>query len=155
MAPAFPSGDDRADFGTGEHKQFSFHDIVLRNRLTALVVDGVDFCRLVEQGFLRSCGLETQGVNNGDAAVELIASGAKFDLIIIDMFLPVMDGLETTRRIRALGERCKIVGVSAYIGENDREAFLAAGGDVFSEKPVSPEVLIPILRELDGQYSNI
>ncbi|GMI69252.1 hypothetical protein HRI_000594500 [Hibiscus trionum] len=158
MAPAFPSGDDWTNFGIGgrpNYKRFSFRDIVLRNRLTALVVDGVNFCRMVEEGFLRACGVETQGVDNGDAAVELIASGAKFDLIVIDMYLPILDGLETTRRIRAMGTRCKMVGVSASFSERDGQAFLAAGVDALSEKPLSPEILVPILRELDGQYSSI
>ncbi|XP_039020372.1 two-component response regulator 24-like [Hibiscus syriacus] len=158
MAPAFPSGDDRANSGNGGRpnpKRFSFNDIVLRNRLTALVVDGVDFCRAVEQGILQSCGLHTQGVDNGDAAVELIASGAKFDLIVIDKHLPMLDGIEATRRIRAMGTRSKMVGVSASFSERERQAFLAAGVDVYSEKPMSPELLISILRELDGHYPSI
>ncbi|XWS76150.1 hypothetical protein CRYUN_Cryun01aG0151700 [Craigia yunnanensis] len=69
------------------------------------------------------------------------------------MLLPVLNGLGTARQIRAMGVRCKMLGVIAYFYERERErqAFLAAGVDEFIEKPLSPDILVPILRELDGQ----
>ncbi|XVF32271.1 hypothetical protein REPUB_Repub17cG0067500 [Reevesia pubescens] len=149
MAPAAASGNPVPP--EREEKRFAFNEVVLRNRLTALVVDGDRFCRMVEQGLLHAYGVETQAVDNGRAAVELIASGANFDLIVIDMLLPVLNGLETTRQIRAMGVNCKMLGVTAYSYERERQAFLAAGVDLFIEKPLSPEILVPILRELDGQ----
>ncbi|XVE72820.1 hypothetical protein DITRI_Ditri11bG0069300 [Diplodiscus trichospermus] len=135
----------------GEGKLYAFDEVVLRNRLTALVVDGDRFCRMVEQGLLRAYGVETQAVDNGRAAVELIAAGANFNLIVIDMVLPVLNGLETARQIRAMGVRSKMLGLSARSNERERQAFLAAGVDEFIEKPLDPENLVPILRELDGQ----
>ncbi|KAB2075413.1 hypothetical protein ES319_A07G219600v1 [Gossypium barbadense] len=156
MAPTLPSSDqasdqDNWDNGRLARKRQLLIEIVLRNKLTALVVDGDTTCRVLEQLLLRSYGVQTQGVDNGRDAVALIASGVKFDLIIIDMILPVLNGLEATRQIRDMGVHCKMLGVTICSGESERQVFLAAGVDVFIEKPLDPEHLVPILRELDGQ----
>lgn len=72
----------------------TFDEVILRNRLTALVVDNHDFCRTINEGFLKAYGVKTYCLDNGKAAVDLIASGLNFDLIVMDNNLPVMDGLE-------------------------------------------------------------
>lgn len=64
-------------------------------RLTALVVDGGRTCQAVEKGLLRHYGIiETQVVDNGKEAVDLFASGTKFDILMIDIYLPDISGLE-------------------------------------------------------------
>ncbi|KAB2075414.1 hypothetical protein ES319_A07G219700v1 [Gossypium barbadense] len=100
-----PSDKDNWDNGRLAHKQQLLTEIVLRNKLTTLVFDGDTMCRVLEQVLLRSYGVQTQGVNNGRDAVALIAFGAKFNLIIIEKILPIMNGLE--------GGSCKILGVIA------------------------------------------
>ncbi|TYI20412.1 hypothetical protein ES332_A07G236400v1 [Gossypium tomentosum] len=94
-----PSDKDNWDNGRLAHKQQLLTEIVLRNKLTTLVFDGDTMCRVLEQVLLRSYGVQTQGVNNGRDAVALIAFGAKFNLIIIEKILPIMNGLEVTRLI--------------------------------------------------------
>ncbi|MBA0818789.1 hypothetical protein Gohar_022370, partial [Gossypium harknessii] len=113
--------------------------------MITLVVHGIMTRRVLVQGLLRSYGVQTLGVDNGRDAVDLIAFDVKFDLIIIEKILPVLNGLD----IREIGVRCKMLGDTACSGENERQAFLAAGVDVFIEKPLDPEHLVPILRELD------
>ena len=65
-----------------------------KNKLTALVVDNGGVCRVIQTALLHSYGVETEAVETGEAAVELIASGATFNLIIIEMLLPVLNGPE-------------------------------------------------------------
>lgn len=73
-------------------------------RLTALVVDGGRTCQAVEKGLLRHYGIETQVVDNGKDAVDLFASGTKFDILMIDISLPGLSGLEVLPMIVALCE---------------------------------------------------
>ncbi|XP_065637600.1 two-component response regulator 24 [Quercus suber] len=94
--------------------------------------------------------LETEAVETGEAAVELIAFGATFNLIIIEMLLPVLNRPEIARQIRAMGTQSKILGIIVFFDERDQQEFLAAGADEFIEKPLSPEIVIPIIRGLDN-----
>ena len=49
-----------------------------------------------------------------------------------------------------MGAQNKILGITAFFDERDQQEFLAAGADEFIEKPLSPEIVIPIIRELDN-----
>ncbi|XVF81117.1 hypothetical protein PTKIN_Ptkin15bG0130500 [Pterospermum kingtungense] len=147
--PDFNAGNEGAN--NGEENNHVSSQAALRNRLTALVVDAGMFCRFMEQEFLNFYGVETQAVDNGKDAVDLIAAGASFDLILIDVVLPRLRGLETIRQIRAMGVSCKILCITAFLDENETQAFVDAGADGFIEKPLTPEIVVPLLRELDGQ----
>lgn len=69
----------------------------LRNRqLTALLVDSDRFSCMMQKRLLQQYGVQTQDVDNGQAAVDLLASHSTFSLIVIEIVLPVLDGLEVT-----------------------------------------------------------
>nr|XP_023877963.1 two-component response regulator ORR41-like [Quercus suber] len=107
-------------------------------------------CRIIQTGLLCSYGVETEAVETGEAAVELIAFGATFNLIIIEMLLPVLNRPEIARQICAMGTQSKILGIIVFFDERDQQEFLAAGVDEFIEKPLSPEIVISIIRGLDN-----
>jgi CheY-like chemotaxis protein len=86
MAPAVESSEGSNKMSKG------YQYPSLKKKLRGLVVDNAELCRLVEKGIMGLCGVETQAVETGEAAVELIASGTTFDLIVIDRFLPSMTG---------------------------------------------------------------
>ncbi|KAM7265871.1 hypothetical protein ACFE04_003554 [Oxalis oulophora] len=146
----FPSDGGRVpERGT---RVFEYPRVNLNNNLTALLVENENVCRILTKAHLQLFGVETVAVDNGQDAINLIASGARFNLIIIDKFLGVPDGPEVTRRIRAMGVSCKIVGTSTWIFENNvDQEFLDAGVDVCVEKPMRPRWLADLVLELDGQ----
>ncbi|MCF7794082.1 MAG: response regulator [Candidatus Cloacimonetes bacterium] len=71
------------------------------------------------------------------------------DLVIMDVQLPDINGLEATRRIRAQekGKNLKIVALTSYAMPGDREKALNAGCDGYMEKPINPENFVPELEK--------
>ncbi len=105
-----------------------------------LVVEDNPVNRQVAEGLLTRLGMQVETADNGEIALALLATTA-FDLIFMDMQMPVMDGLTATRRIREGGFEMPIVGLSANAFASDREACLAAGMNDFVSKPITRDKL--------------
>jgi len=88
---------------------------------------------------------------NGRAAIEMLQR-QDFDLVLMDIQMPVMDGLQATTAIRALGEpsksRVPIVALTAYAMAQDRERCLTAGMDAYVTKPIASEELVAVVERL-------
>jgi CheY-like chemotaxis protein len=94
---------------------------------------------------LRNAGLVVETVDNGQRAVELCGS-RHYDLVLLDVQMPVMDGLEAARLIRAqLGRALPIVAMTANAFSEDRAACLEAGMNDHIGKPVDGETLYTVL----------
>jgi GAF domain-containing protein/DNA-binding response OmpR family regulator len=91
---------------------------------------------------LERMGLKADVVGDGRAAVDAIEAGS-YDVVLMDVQMPEMDGLEATRRIRRrwADRPIRIVGLTANAMAGDREACLAAGMDDYVSKPIRPEEL--------------
>jgi CheY-like chemotaxis protein len=97
---------------------------------------------------LENAGHEVIGAETGAAGVEA-AIKEKPNLILMDIQLPDIDGLEATRGIRAseAGGKVPIIALTSYAMAGDREKALAAGCTGYIEKPINPETFITQIEE--------
>ncbi|HWA42187.1 MAG TPA: PAS domain-containing protein [Hypericibacter adhaerens] len=103
---------------------------------------------------LARSGHRVDTVGSGAEAVAAVRDGA-YDLVLMDVQMPVMDGIEATQRIRALGgpkSRIPIVAMTANAMKGDRERFIAAGMNDYVSKPIDPALLYAVIaRCLDRE----
>ncbi|MBU1980514.1 MAG: response regulator, partial [Gammaproteobacteria bacterium] len=115
----------------------------LPDQLRILVVDDNEINRKLNLILLRQWGIAVDEAADGVAA--MAACGRQhYDLILMDVHMPTMDGIEATRRIRMLqegGKRAPVVALTANALSGDRERYLAAGMDDYLEKPLTEEAL--------------
>ena len=119
-----------------------------RVKARLLLVDDGHVNRLVASAMLRQLGCDVAMANNGEEAVQAIAR-EPFDLVFMDCQMPVLDGFEATRRVRASGGRqalLPIVALTAGTYERDRERSLAAGMNDHLSKPVDEGILLAALE---------
>lgn len=115
---------------------------------TILVAEDNPINQAVLEGFLADLPCELTMVGDGAAAVDA-ALAERFDLVLMDCFMPGTDGLEATRRIRAqVGRALPIVAVTADASDEHRRACLTAGMDAVLTKPFERSELLRTLVEL-------
>ncbi|HET8744362.1 MAG TPA: response regulator [Ramlibacter sp.] len=98
----------------------------------------------VASELLQAAGVTVAIADNGELAVQRVRD-QRFDLVLMDMQMPVMDGLTATERIRALGQDVPIVAMTANAMAGDRERCLAAGMNDFLSKPIHPQELYRVV----------
>ena len=114
-----------------------------------LVVDDNATNRMVAQTLCRIFGASTETASDGAEAVEMVRDGA-FDLVLMDIRMPRMDGVEATRAIRALpgpAASTPVVALTANVEPEAARSYLAAGMRAVVEKPIQSERLLAAMRE--------
>ncbi len=114
----------------------------------ALIVDDDMRNIFAMTSFLERYDMHIRAAENGNDALEILQSEADFDVILMDIMMPDMDGYETMRRIRAI-ERFRelpILALTAKAMKGDREKCLEAGASDYIAKPVDTEHLLSLLR---------
>ncbi len=127
-------------------------DIDGGDHLDVLVVEDHPVNRMILEAWMGSAGHRTSTAENGQLAVDL-AKHQRFDLIIMDVNMPVMDGLTATRLIREGGGvnvDTPVVVLSASARNEDHEAGLAAGADAYLNKPIDFRGLAQLMALVPG-----
>ena len=119
-----------------------------------LVVEDNKLNREITVTILEQTGIITEQAEDGSVAVKMVQEAAPgyYDLILMDIQMPIMDGYEATRQIRALPDKrlaqLPIIAVSANAFEEDKKASLAAGMDGHIAKPINVPDLFALMQKL-------
>ena len=124
----------------GEARKRAFADV------RVLAVEDNAFNRSLLKKMLASLGVaEVAMAENGQEAVDALAGGERFDIVLMDIQMPVLDGLDATRAIRAMGHDVPIIALTAHVLESDQRKCREAGMNGHLPKPYSLKNLTDVL----------
>ena len=109
-----------------------------------LAEDTPDNQRLISM-YIRKTGADVTVVDNGEQALKRALS-QNFDLVLMDMQMPIMDGMEAVQALREQGYSKPIVALTANVMKEDRERCAQAGCDDFASKPINRKLFLDILK---------
>ncbi len=119
--------------------------MVAYNKPEILLVEDNPINRVLAGKFLKKFGCVVTHAENGERAVE-VCEDRSFDLVLMDCHMPVMDGIEATRQLRAKGYGGPIVALTAAVMENERQECVSAGMDGFVGKPFTEKDILEALE---------
>eukprot|EP00899_Mesostigma_viride_P003867 jgi/Mesvir1/13481/Mv16533-RA.2 len=148
MGGGYASTDySSCDTDTGAHMR-TFHTPMGGQKV--LVVDDIMLNRVVLGKMLMRLGCEVGYAVNGDEAVQMCKK-TNYHIVFMDLLMPIMDGYESTRQLRAQGCTAHISAVTAQIEDQAKQMCLEAGMDGFLMKPITMTQLVAILKSRSGQ----
>lgn len=121
------------------------------NDLTILIVEDEPFNYLYLEAILKEIVHRIDLANNGQEAVELISQN-KYNLILMDLKMPVMNGIEATKIIKERSPGIPIIAQTAYSLPEEKQAALMAGCDDFISKPIKKDALLKVISKYANYY---
>jgi len=103
-----------------------------------LLVEDNKVNQLVAEKFLKKWDIEVSIAENGQEAVDLLENGKRFDLILMDLQMPIMDGYEATKRIREMDKEVPILALTASVRVGQKNRAMRVGMNDFLIKPLTP-----------------
>ncbi|TNE62382.1 MAG: response regulator [Alphaproteobacteria bacterium] len=134
-----------------EDKAQARHQTEPTGPLAVLVAEDNQINQMLVRKYAERLGWHLTIVDNGEKAVEAVAGGGLFDLVLMDVRMPVMDGVTATRAIRALDgpvAKLPIVALTANTMPEDKKAYVAAGMNAVVGKPVQLHELTSAVRQV-------
>ncbi len=126
-------------------------ELTLAGKTVLLAEDGPDNQKLIEF-ILKKAGAEVTLAENGEVAyrkaIEAMESRCLFDVILMDMQMPIMDGYEATQQIRKYGYPGHIISLTANAMEGDREKCISAGCNDHMTKPIDRRKLVHMIASI-------
>lgn len=133
-------------------RKLSQQGIIDHKPLLVLVVDDSDLCAVVVEYLIKKHGEETIRAHDGQEAVQIVRT-THVDLILMDVQMPVMDGIESTKLIREFekttGTHVPVFAVTADVDPETLGRCMNSGADVVVQKPISQEKLFELLETVD------
>lgn len=129
-----------------EKKKKDAAPITLQGVNVLLAEDGMDNQRLIST-VLRKAGATIDIANNGQEAIEMVQSAAQkeYDVILMDMQMPLLDGYAATSKLREMKVDTPIIALTAHAMSGDRQKCLESGCDSYCTKPVRPKKLVTLI----------
>jgi len=134
-----------------QEQQISLQDLPELPHLNILLADDNSLNRKLAATILKERGHDVTSVENGHDAIALLKAG-KFDLVLMDVQMPVMDGITATRIIRdpnsgVLAPDIPVIALTAHALKGDKERFLEAGMNAYLSKPISIVKFMQVIAE--------
>jgi len=151
LTPAMVAACVAGSLAIDDGRRHPGDEATIRKGLRALVVEDNRINQQVAARLLQRLGIEVALAENGAEALAMV-NARDFDVVFMDMQMPVMDGLEATRTIRrssGRGRNVPIIAMTANAFAADREACLGAGMNAFLPKPIERDDLVAVLAALD------
>jgi CheY-like chemotaxis protein len=144
IAAEIAAEDPSVKTGRGEPRE----EADLCGRRVLVAEDGADNRRLL-RAFLEGAGAVVSFAENGEEALERVrAETTAYDVIVLDMQMPVMSGYDAARRLRAEGVRTPLLALTAHALPEDRALCIDAGCDDYLAKPIRRSALVDTLARL-------
>ena len=126
---------------TINEKQLAIHDTNI------LVAEDEDINFMYVKVLLDSLGFKVVRAENGKRAVDIFTNNPKFDIILMDIKMPIMGGIEATKIIKSINASVPIIATTAYALSEEKDKFLAAGCDDYISKPLRPNDLMSVINK--------
>ena len=130
-----------------EDKQLSDTDKKVMLKGDILVVEDNPVNQKLIVIFLQKSGFNVTVACNGKEAVDIVSSGKEFNIIFMDIHMPVMDGVTATKAIRAMGIKTPVIALTANVIKEDMDNFIASGMNSHIAKPINFDKLQEVLLQ--------